>query len=391
MSDSPAPSWVPSFRKKLLPWYAHNRRDLPWRRTTNPYAIWLSEVMLQQTQVATVIDYYYRFLQRFPDVQTLADAEEETVLKLWAGLGYYRRARQLHAAAKMIVNQHGGVFPRDVEGLRGLPGVGRYTAGAIASFAWGLPAPIVEANTLRLYSRLMALEGDPRGSGAQKKLWTFAESLLPQQGPNIGRVNQATMELGSLVCLPQQPDCGRCPVTAYCLAHQQGRQAEIPQQAKPPLFIPVQHGLVVIRHRGRFLMRRNPAGGWWEGLWDFPRVDVSQPRESLAFDPAAPARQTSRRLVELNLQRELGLACHAGEHLRTMKHGVTRYRIALFCFKARLVRGEAERLLNGPSMEWKWVAASSQHELPLTSTAQKLWKWLATTNATTSLPRPAQR
>ena len=206
----PTTDWLRSFRRRLIRWYKSERRELPWRETRDPYAIWLSEIMLQQTQVATVLGYYERFLATYPTVSDLANADEQDVLKLWAGLGYYRRARQLHAAAKVIRDQYEGSFPTQFEDVLALPGVGRYTAGAICSFAFEQRQPILEANTIRLFSRLIALRADPRASDSQQLLWEFADRILPKvsarsakdgrsQTGTFSSINQAVMELGSQV------------------------------------------------------------------------------------------------------------------------------------------------------------------------------------------------
>ena len=206
----PDSAWLRSFRRRLLAWFDQNARVLPWRRSRDPYAVWLSEIMLQQTQVATVIGYFDRFLARFPTIEALARADEHEVLRLWEGLGYYRRARQLHRAARIIVAEHGGRFPRDPSIVRRLPGIGRYTAGAILSIAFDAREPILEANTLRLLSRLLCYDGDPRSPDGQRLLWAMAEALLPRRGS--GRLNQALMELGSEVCTARSPRCEQCPV-----------------------------------------------------------------------------------------------------------------------------------------------------------------------------------
>ncbi len=204
--------WKARFRRRLMTWFRRSARDLPWRSTRDPYAVWISEIMLQQTQVVTVVGYFERFLAAFPTVVDLAAADEQQVLRLWEGLGYYRRARQLHAAAKIIVAEHQGRFPRDPQQIRDLPGIGRYTAGAIASIAWDAREPILEANTLRVFSRLLGYRGDPTQSRGQQLLWDFSASVLPAK--EIGLFNQALMELGSEVCTPRSPLCDRCPVGA---------------------------------------------------------------------------------------------------------------------------------------------------------------------------------
>src|SRR6478609_967208 len=215
-----------TLRRRLLSWYATHKRDLPWRRSRDPYRVWLSEIMLQQTQVATVKDYFERFTRAFPDVESLAAAEESDVLRLWEGLGYYRRARQLHAAAKKVVADFDGKFPDEAEALQQVPGIGRYTAGAIASIAFDRRAPILEANTIRLLSRLVAYRGNPHSQVGQRPLWLVAEEILPQK--RVAEFNQALMELGSLICTPNEPKCAECPLATVCAAFAAGLQSEIP-------------------------------------------------------------------------------------------------------------------------------------------------------------------
>src|SRR4051794_31592807 len=211
------PLWLDRVRLGLVSWYARGHRNLPWREDRDPYRIFVSETMLVQTTVAAVLPYFERFLARFPDVRALAEADEAEVLKVWEGLGYYRRARQLHAAARAIVDAHGGAFPDDPEAIRALPGVGRYIAGAILSFAFDRPAPIVEANTQRVLARWLAWRQDLKASASQARLWRAAERLVPATG--AGRFNHAFMELGALVCTPRTPLCLVCPVVAECRAH----------------------------------------------------------------------------------------------------------------------------------------------------------------------------
>ncbi|MEO8268855.1 MAG: A/G-specific adenine glycosylase [Aureliella sp.] len=362
------------FRRALLAWYRKHHRQLPWRQTHDPYAVWVSEIMLQQTQVATVIKYYLRFLARFPTVSSLAAAAEQEVLTLWSGLGYYRRARQLHAAAKQIVQENHGIFPNTLDEVRALPGVGRYTAGAILSFAYGQRAPILEANTLRLYCRLIGLREDPKSAASQQHLWSFAEHLLPKAGTDIGQVNQALIELGSLICSPKQPDCTACPVKRFCVADYDGLQAEIPRAAAAPVITPLHHALIVIQRGKKTLMRQNPAGRWWEGLWDFPRVDLTELGWHQEFDLAARKPMTQIALVESAMQQSLGLELRETtcEYLKTIRHGVTRYRISLHCFRAHL---QSPACLP-PEHTWQWVDLALEPQVPLTSTAQKLRRWL---------------
>ncbi|MGH7289297.1 MAG: A/G-specific adenine glycosylase, partial [Myxococcota bacterium] len=213
-------------RSVLLTWYRRERRDLPWRRTRDPWAIWVSETMLQQTRVETVIPYYERFLERFPSVQALADAEPDELMKSWAGLGYYSRARNLKAAAHKVVEEHGGRVPDDLEALRELPGVGRYTAGALASIAFDRPAPIVDGNVARVLARLLDLDFDVKSPAGQRRLWDEAAALA--DGPSPGDLNQALMELGALVCTPRAPRCPLCPLREDCRGLAAGRAEALP-------------------------------------------------------------------------------------------------------------------------------------------------------------------
>ena len=296
----------------LLAWYSRAKRDLPWRRSRDPYAVWVSEIMLQQTQVDRVRESFIRFLAAFPDVQALATATEHDVLRLWEGLGYYRRARQLHAAAKEIVARHGGLFPRSVDGLLGLPGIGRYTAGAIASIAMDIPAPILEANSRRVLARLAAHAAPPDAAGADAALWTLAAELVPRRHP--GRFNQALMDLGAMVCTPRQPRCTACPLAACCAAHRQGREAEIPGKARRRATESIRESAIVARIGDRVLLLRRGPGEWWEGLWDFPRLPV-------VGRGLSPAIQRSPLLAPLR--------CGPPRRLGSLAHSVTHHRIAV--------------------------------------------------------------
>ncbi len=338
-------------RRRLLAWYADHARDLPWRRSRDPYRVWVSEIMLQQTQVATVRDYFKRFVATFPDVHALAAADEQQVLRLWEGLGYYRRARQLHAAAKQVVAEHEGRFPPQVEALRNLPGIGRYTAGAIASIAFDQRAPILEANTIRLLSRLIAYRDDPLKAAGQRVLWQTAEEILPQK--EVARFNQALMELGSLVCTPVDPSCDACPLADVCRAYRAELQHKIPRPKAKQQYTDLREAAVVIRRNGKVLMRECGVGERWEGLWDFPRF---------AFDAEGPL-FAKQEIVE-KLRQQTGVTCAPELLLKTIKHGVTRYRITLDCYTARYVSG---RIQNA-----RWIAESEFADLPLSTTGRKI-------------------
>jgi A/G-specific adenine glycosylase len=302
---------VDDFQKKLLGWYDRHRRDLPWRVSIggapDPYHVLLSETMLQQTQVATVVPYFLRFVGRYPTLKDLAEADSQEVLRLWQGLGYYSRARNLHACAQQVVAEHAGQVPADVETLLRLPGVGRYTAGAIASIAHDVRAPILDGNVTRVLCRLDRIESDPRDRQTQLTLWRRAEEILPRR--RAGDFNSALMELGATVCLPRNPQCLLCPVRAHCQAQAAGLQDRIPlpKRSKPtPLH---RRYVLCLRHGRQFLIEQRPAKGRWAGLWQFKTLEC----------PGRPfsARELARRLgYAVTKPRELGRIRHSLTHRR---------------------------------------------------------------------------
>ncbi len=348
--------WLRTFRRRLRAWYDRNARELPWRGTRDPYAVWLSEIMLQQTQVETVKPYFQRFLAALPTIGALAQADERQVLCLWEGLGYYRRARQLHQAARRIVAEHDGRFPTDFLSVQRLPGIGRYTAGAILSIAFDQRRPILEANTVRVFSRLLAYDGQTTSSAGQNLLWAAAEAVLPSR--DVGRFNQALMELGSEVCRSRGPGCDDCPALGLCRAQLRGLQNEIPRPKPRPHFEEVAEAAVLVRRRGRVLVIQWPEGRRWAGLWDFPRFSVQDKTE-----PEIPAA-----LVD-NVRRLTGVIISPGEHRKTLRHGVTRFRITLDCYDAEYVshRGGGAEILTQ-----KWLRAAELEHYPLSSTGRKL-------------------
>lgn len=348
------------FRRRLLAWYRRHARRLPWRVSRDPYRVWVSEIMLQQTQVATVEAYFPRFLRAFPTLSSLAQASEEQVLRQWEGLGYYRRARQMHRAARQVVADHGAEFPRDRDSVRGLPGIGRYTAGAILSIAFDLPEPILEANTVRLWSRLLALGEDPTRASAQRILWQAAEAVLPRRG--AGNVNQALMELGSQVCRPRQPDCHACPLSSLCTTFERGWQDEIPVQPARPRIESVREVTVAIRRRELILVVRRADTERWAGMWDFPRFALETGQAGSDAD------------IETRIREFTGLDVRLDSRLATFKHGVTRYRITLDCYLARCASGRAR---GQTFVESRWVRPAELTELPLSVTARKFSKLIA--------------
>lgn len=296
------------FAQRLIAWQRrHGRHDLPWQTATDAYAVWVSEIMLQQTQVDTVIPYYRRFLARFPDVAALASARLDDVLALWSGLGYYARARNLHAAARRILDRHGGVFPRRFEDIRDLPGVGRSTAAAIASLAHGERHAILDGNVRRVFCRLFGVRGWPGERAVEARLWRLAESLLPEC--DIGAYTQGLMDLGATVCTRHRPRCDTCPFAAECVAARQGRQSELPNP-RPHKVLPERATLMlVLRHGGEIMLERRPPAGIWGGLWSLPECAVDD-------DPASAAER-------------LGCQPSAAQPLPTLIHTFTHFRLEI--------------------------------------------------------------
>jgi A/G-specific adenine glycosylase len=349
----------PRIVRRLLAWFDRHQRDLPWRQSRDPYRIWVSEVMLQQTQVVTVIPYFQRFMAAFPTLADLAEADEQAVLRLWEGLGYYRRARDLHRAARQLVANHGARFPDDPAVVASLPGFGRYTCNAVLSQAFDRRLPILEANSQRVLSRLFGRPDDPRQAEARRWLWQAAEDLLPAK--RTGAFNQALMELGALVCTPLGPRCGECPLEAVCRARQLGAQERIPARAAAPAVTAVQESAVVVWRAGRVLLAQRPAdAGRWAGLWEFLRG----PLEGDETHEAAASR-----LAETLA----GLRVRVGTELVTIRHGITRYQITLVCFEADHESGEFHSDFYARA---EWVNPADLPRYPISSPQRRLAKSL---------------
>ena len=350
------PVELKKFQRVLLKWFDANQRDLPWRKRRTLYRIWVSEIMLQQTQVATVIAYYKRFMKQFPSVAKLAAAGESEVLKLWEGLGYYRRARQLHSAAKQIVAQHGGRFPKTFDEVLALPGIGRYTAGAVLSIALDQPQPILEGNTIRLFARLLAMREDPKTSASQKTLWAFSESLLPAE--RAGDFNQALMELGSEVCTPKSPACPSCPIVNFCPTFAGALQETIPASSKKMIYEAINEAVLLVSRKvgstQKYLVRMCQEGERWSGLWDFPRFAVQG-------DHPADA-------LQQELKRFSGIEAPVEATDIRLKHAVTKYRITLDVYRCEV--NSARLRKNG--VEMRWVSAAEIETLPMSITGRKI-------------------
>jgi A/G-specific adenine glycosylase len=360
------PAWVEAVRARLADWYATARRLLPWRNDRDPYHILVSETMLVQTTVAAVVPYYSRFLERFPTIETLAAADEADVIKAWEGLGYYRRARQLHAAAKAVVSDFGGAIPDDPDAVRALPGVGRYIAGAVLSFAFDRPAPIVEANTQRVLARWLAWRGDLKAASTQARLWEAAARLVPPHG--AGAFNQAFMELGALVCTPRAPMCLVCPVSAECRARALGLQDTLPiTSPKPPPLASSEAAALVVRD-GRVLIVERSKGGLWAGFWEFPTVHVS------GADPAGRRFDDGSTDLAEGVRRLSGVDAEVGPVVQTVQYGVTRHRVRLDAHRAR---GLTEELTPGAGMmSAVWERPESLPNYPFSAAGRRLMKWV---------------
>ncbi len=335
-------------QRRLLAWYEDEARDLPWRKSTDPYAILVSEVMLQQTRVETVIPYYERFLRAYPTVEALARAPIDDVLKLWEGLGYYRRAHNLHRASREVVHHHAGRIPADRAALRALPGIGPYTAAAVASIAFGEDEPVLDGNVVRVLARWFRVSGDPRRSDTRRSLEAVARSLIP--AGRAGAFNQALMDLGARVCAPRLPRCEACPVEAVCEAHQAGEEELFPMRAARRS---VPHRDVVagvIWERGhdpwdpdaRVLIAQREAGDMLGGLWEFPGGTVEQGE---SFDEA----------LRRELREELGMEVEVGSLFITVDHAYTHFRMTLHVFHCRHTAGRPRAL---GCADFSWVLPS---------------------------------
>ncbi|KPK79485.1 MAG: hypothetical protein AMJ81_13175 [Phycisphaerae bacterium SM23_33] len=318
------------FVQAALPrWYRRRRRDLPWRGRRDPYVVWVAEIMLQQTRAATAGPYFERFCRRFPDIAALARAPLDSVLKAWEGLGYYGRARNLHRAARRVVGEFGGRLPGTAQQLLKLPGIGRYTAGAVASIAFGADEPVLDGNVSRVLCRLFAVGTELKAAATQKRLWSLARRMIPPG--EAGAFNQALMDLGATVCLPRSPQCPACPLKKICLAHARNRQQELPRRS-PPRRLPHQTIVAgVIRKAGRVLIGRRPEEGLLGGLWEFPGGKVEKG-------------ETLTAALRREVREEVGIRVRVAGPLMTLRHAYSHFRITLHVFECRRLAGRAMAL-----------------------------------------------
>lgn len=337
---------IRTFQQSLLAWSEIEARDLPWRRTKDPYCVYLSEIMLQQTRVDQGTPYYERFLERFPTIESLAEAEEEAVLKQWEGLGYYTRARNLHRTARIIVEQYGGHFPESPELLQMLPGIGKYTAGAVASIAFDKPAPVVDGNVKRVLARLNAITEAVDLPATEEMLWAMASALLPVKTP--GDFNQAMMELGARICTPKTPNCGECPVRRHCEACARNIQESLPNKTAKKA---VPHHEIVVAalcREGKYLIGKRPSEGFLGGLWEFPGGKIQ-------------SGETHQQALVRECREELGVTVKPGGLVAVAKHAYTHFKVTLNVYRCTLIDGVPEARVH---TELRWVTPEEFSDYP---------------------------
>jgi A/G-specific adenine glycosylase len=348
----------------LLEWFSTNARDLPWRRTTDPYCIYVSEIMLQQTQVKTVIPYWERWMRVMPTVESLAAAKPEVIHKLWEGLGYYTRVRNMQKAAREIIATHQGQFPQNHDAILALPGIGRYTAGAISSIAFNEPRPILDGNVIRVLTRVFGIAENPREKTTNEKLWRLAEELVNAAARSethdkhptcCSHLNQSLMELGALICTPKQPKCLLCPIQTNCEAYRTGRVDQLPNLGPRTVATSRRFAAFVVEDRDRFLVRQRPDGVVNAHLWEFPNVEVTSKH-------AAP---------DILAKEGLGLDITSLEKLCVIKHSITRYRISLEAFYAKAKNQKVKLATRG-----QWFKPEELDSFAFTSAHRKVLKCL---------------
>ena len=353
---------MPSFpRQKLISWFRKNQRDLPWRSQRTPYSIWVSEIMLQQTQVGQVESFYRRFMTQFPDVRALARVPLEKVLKAWEGMGYYSRARNLHQTARLLVGRYQGEIPTGMDELLKLPGIGRSTAGAILSLAFGQPFPVLDGNIRRVLIRFFYINQDPGKQETIQKLWELSEEILPLK--RAGLFNEALMEVGALICTPRSPDCLKCPLKNECQGYRSGQPALLPIK-RPKKKIPhFDVAAAVIRQKKKILITRRPEKGLLGGLWEFPG-GKKELRESL------------EECLKREIREELNIEIEVGELFFKIRHAYTHFRITLHCFFCRKLKG---RILPLEVMDYRWVFPQELDLFPFPRADQKVIEYLRET------------
>jgi len=408
----------------LLAWFSANARDLPWRRTRDPYAIWVSEIMLQQTQVKTVMPYWERWMRELPTIEAVANASSDKIYKLWEGLGYYTRVRNLQKAAQQIVKKHDGKFPDNFDNVLALPGIGRYTAGAICSIAFNQPTPILDGNVIRVLTRVFGIGKNPREKKTNAQLWQLAKEIVLQAEstnacsrntqhatrslsrtrtrdededetiPVCSHFNQSLMELGALVCTPRQPQCSVCPVKKLCVAFRENRVAELPNLGRRIATTARRFMAFVVERRGRFLVRQRPAGVVNAHLWEFPNVEINPSRSTSGRQSAHySGRKSQSRLTSaasilgvdpeiVQAAKNLGFEIRNAKPLCTVRHSITRYRITLEAWRASFGGSSSAKPKNPgrrgtpPSETGVWRTTGQMQRLAFTSAHRKILRAL---------------
>jgi A/G-specific adenine glycosylase len=341
------PAIISLFHQDLLDWYSNNSRSLPWRESVDPYRIWVAEIMLQQTQVETVIPFYKRWMRSFPDIKTLATAEEDKVLNLWEGLGYYQRAHNLHRTAKLVAERYQGMIPSDPKELEQLPGIGPYTAGAVASIGFGERSPLIDGNIRRVFCRFFNISAPIQENKTEALLWQIAADLLPENDP--GTFNQALMELGALVCQPRNPHCSSCPLQSECLAKIHNIQHKRPVRRSKKTLPHYQVAAGVINKDGLVLLAKRPQKGLLGGLWEFPG-GTQEKGETLS--------ETLRR----EILEELDLRIEVGDRIGKYSHAYTHYKVSLHAFHCKPLTLEVK--LNYHT-QYRWISMEELSEYPM--------------------------
>ncbi len=333
-------------QKELTDWFSKNQRPLPWRKTYDPYQVWISEIMLQQTQVTTVLPYFQRWMKKLPTIESVASAKEDMVLKLWEGLGYYSRARNLQKAAKQIVEKHKGKFPDDPKEILALPGIGKYTAGAIASIAFNKPEPIVDGNVIRVVARLMNYNKNTRLPENIKHFWNWMKKSVPKQAREF---NQGMMELGALICSPKNPKCDKCPLKSKCISHQKGTMDSLPNRGEKQKKVSIKVAIAIIENEGKIFIQKRPSKGLMGGLWEFPGGKVEK--------------ETLRNALKREIKEEVGIEISNIKPFQRIKHGYTKFSVDLHCFTAKT---------SDKTRKGKWIPKEKLKDYPFPAANVKL-------------------
>lgn len=348
------PSEKIAIQKNLINWFQKNQRDLPWRKNYEPYQVWISEIMLQQTQVKTVLPYFERWMKTLPTIKSVANAKEDKILKLWEGLGYYSRARNIQKASKIIVETHNGIFPFKFKDILELPGIGKYTAGAISSIAFNKKEPIVDGNIIRVLARLKNFPKNTRLPENIQKIWNWSEDLVPKNSRDF---NQGLMELGALICKPQNPNCLNCPIQKNCKAYEKDTMDKIPNRGEKSKLIPIKVSIAVINKNGKIFIQKRAHKGLMAGLWEFPGGKIEK--------------ETPLKAIHREINEELGIQIKNVKKIKQIKHGYTKFSVDLHCYSADFSEG---KLKIKSAIEGKWVKPEQLKKYPFPAANVRLIK-----------------